>query len=148
MHDKIKKFEPVVDKKFLIALSGFVWSIVGILLCNLAFGWLFMATNQMAFPLGLAGTLLALFIHHFGFLKLADRNIDRIMSKEKKICLFAFQPWKSYLLILIMIVMGITLRHSPLPKPYLAIIYIGFGGAMIFSSIRYFRVFVKHFSIR
>jgi hypothetical protein len=42
-----------------------------------------------------------------------------------------------------MITMGTFLRQSSLPKPYLAVIYIGFGGAMLLSSLRYHRNFFK-----
>ena len=143
MHPEIKKFAPVVDKRFLIALSGIIWSIVGIILCSLALNWLSQTTAKNAIWLGIVGIILSLLIHHFGFLKLVDKNIKRIISKEGKICIFAFQPWKSYLIIAIMIGMGIVLRHSSLPKPYLSVIYIGFGGAMVLSSIRYHRIFLK-----
>ncbi len=144
MDHKLEKFDPVVDKRFLVAISGFVWSIVGITLCNLAVSWLLPeATDQKALLFGLAGAVLALLIHHFGFLRLVDSNISRIRSKKDKVCFFSFQPWKSYLIIVIMVAMGIALRHSSLPKPYLSIIYIGFGGAMILSSIRYIRVFLN-----
>ena len=131
MHSTLKKFDPAVDKKFLIALSGLLWSIVGIALCNLAVGWLSEATARTAIWLGAAGTLLSLMIHHFGFLKLVDKNIERILSKTGKLCIFAFQPWKSYIIILVMVAMGTFLRHSSLPKPYVAVMYIGFGGAML-----------------
>ena len=143
MDSKFEKFDPAVDKKFLIALSGIIWSIVGIALCALAVSWLSEATSYNTLLLGGAGILLSLLIHHFGFLKLVDRNIERIISKSGKVCIFAFQPWKSYLIILIMIGMGMFLRQSSLPKPYLAIIYIGFGGAMLLSSLRYHRNFFK-----
>jgi len=143
MHPKIKKFDPAVDKRFLIALSGVTWITVGIILCKLAVNWLSPVSLKPALVLGLTGIVLSLLIHHFGFLKLVDRNIERILPLKDKVCVFAFQPWKSYLIIAIMVGLGIGLRHSPLPKPYLAVIYIGFGGAMILSSIRYFRVFFK-----
>lgn len=143
MHSRFIKYDPAVDKKFLIALSGILWSIVGIALCNLAIGWLSETTARTAAWLGASGTILSLLVHHFGFLKLVDRNIERILSKEGKVCIFAFQPWKSYLIILIMVGMGMFLRHSSLPKPYLAVIYIGFGGAMLLSSLRYHRNFFK-----
>ncbi len=143
MNPKIKKFDPAVDKKVLIALSGMIWTVVGIMLCNLASTWLMQTPVKSIVLFGLSGLVLALLIHHFGFLKLVDKNIARIMEKEGKVCIFGFQPWKSYLIILIMITMGITLRSSALPKQYLAIIYIGFGGAMLLSSLRYHRVFIK-----
>ena len=143
MNFRFIKYDPAVDKKFLIALSGILWSIVGISLCTLAASWLSETTGRTAAWLGASGTVLSLLIHHFGFLKLVDKNIERILSKKGKVCIFAFQPWKSYLIILIMVSMGTFLRHSSLPKPYLAIIYIGFGGAMLLSSLRYHRNFFK-----
>lgn len=143
MKDNFKKFDPAVDKKFLVALSGLMWSSVGIMLCNLAVRWLLQSAARPGTWYGAAGIMLALMIHHFGFLKLVDRNIARILAKEGKVCIFGFQPWKSYLMIAVMIGMGTVLRHSSLPRPYLAIIYIGMGGAMFLSSIRYFRTFIK-----
>lgn len=143
MDNKLQKFDPAVDKKFLIALSGIIWSIVGIALCNLAAGWLSEPTARTAIWLGTSGMILSLLIHHFGFRKLVDRNIERILAKSGKVCIFAFQPWKSYLIIVIMVVMGMFLRHSSLPKHYLAVIYIGFGSAMLLSSMRYHRNFFK-----
>jgi hypothetical protein len=143
MNPKYKKFDPAVNKKFLIALSGILWTIVGIALCNLAVGWLSESVSQNTSLLGAGGILLAMLIHHFGFLRIVDKNIERILSKSGKVCIFAFQPWKSYLLILIMVAMGMFLRNSAMPKHYLAVLYIGFGGAMLLSSLRYHRNFYK-----
>jgi hypothetical protein len=144
MQSKIKKYDPAVDKRFLILFSGILWSIVGIILCRLAIYWLSLASLQNAIWLGLAGFILSFLIYRFGFLKLVSKNTGRILSKEGKVCIFAFQPWKSYLIIVVMILLGIILRHSPIPKPYLSIIYIGFGGAMILSSLVYYRHFYKN----
>ena len=144
MRSTLKKFDPAVDKRLLIFISGFLWSIVGIMLCILAVNWLSLTSRQNAVRLGLIGVTLAILIYYFGFLKLVNKNTGRILLKEGKVCIFAFQPWKSYLIILIMIGMGTILRHSSIPKPYLAIIYIGFGGAMVLSSLVYFRRFLKN----
>ncbi len=143
MHDKLKKFDPAVDKRFLVALSGIMWSGVGIMLCNLAVRWLLQSDDGPGIWSGTAGIVLALMVHHFGFLKLVDRNIGRILAKKGKVCIFGFQPWKSYLMIAVMIGMGTALRHSSLPRQYLAIVYIGMGGAMLLSSVRYFRTFIR-----
>lgn len=143
MNDVIRKLDPAVDKTVLIAASGLLWSAVGILLCKRALGWLTSAPGHGPLWPGIAGILLALMIHHFGFLKLVNKNIDRIRAKKGKVCIFGFQPWKSYVIILIMITMGQALRHSALPKPWLAVVYIGFGGAMLLSSVRYFRTFIS-----
>jgi hypothetical protein len=143
MHSTLKKFDPAVDKRLLIFISGFLWSFVGIMLCKLAVNWLSLTSRQNAIWPGITGVVLAILIYYFGFLKLVNKNTGRILSKEGKVCIFAFQPWKSYLIILVMIGMGTILRHSSIPKPYLAIIYIGFGGAMILSSLVYYRHFFR-----
>lgn len=144
MIEKFSKYEPAVDTRLLILLSGLVWGIVGVMLCHLAIGWLSQTTGDIAGYFAVSGAILSLLIHHFGFLKLADKNIERISAYDKdKVCIFAFQEWKSYMIIVVMACMGIILRHSPMPKAYLSIIYIGFGGAMGLSSVRYFHVFFK-----
>jgi hypothetical protein len=143
MEQKIKKFDPAVDKRILIALSGTAWFIVGIILLRLAATWLLPIAIKSSLLIGLTGITLSLLIHHLGFLKLADQNIERIMAMKNKVCIFAFQAWKSYAIIATMVGIGIALRHSPLPRPYLSVIYIGFGGAMVLSSVRYLRVFFK-----
>jgi len=140
----IKRYEPAVDAKLLILLSGLVWGAVGIRLCKLALGWLSDAGGDAAGYFVVGGAILSLLIHHLGFLKLVDKNIKRISAYgDRRICIFAFQEWKSYLIISVMITMGIVLRSSSVPKPYLSLIYIAFGGAMLLSSIRYLVIFVK-----
>lgn len=138
----IKRFEPLVDRKNLIFLSGVVWSVVGTMLCRLAAGWLKAIQGDMGAYL-VSGVLLAILIHHFGFLKLVYKNKERIASLGDKNPVSAFQERKSYIIILIMICLGIILRHSPIPKQWLSVIYLGFGGAMILSSIKYYIFFFK-----
>ena len=124
-------------------LAGFVWVCVGAMLLILASSWLSNATNENSAVFVAAGVVLALLVHHFGFLKIANKNLRRILSMDGKKCLFAFIPWRSYLIIAVMIAMGIILRHSAIPKQYLAILYIGIGLALILSSVRYMRVFLR-----
>ncbi len=120
-----------------------MWSGVGIFLSSLAFGWLEPLKWTRAVPLTLAGAALAFAIYYFGFSNLADKNIRRIHGIEnEKVCFFAFQQWHSYPLVAFMISLGIFLRHSPFPKPYLAILYIGIGGSLFLASFHYYRKLV------
>lgn len=113
---------------------------VGIMLLNLAIGWLKPLGLSRALVHVLAGILLALGFYFFTFSKLACKNVGRIEQLEAdKTCIFAFQTWKSYPLIVFMIALGITLRHfTPIPKPYLAIAYTGVGGGLLLSSLLYY----------
>lgn len=144
----IKKYKPAVPKVVLLLLAGGLWLGVGCMLLFLAVSWLREATQINRAIFSGSGIVLALFIHHFGFLKIVDKNLGRILPSDDKKCVFSFMPWKSYLLIPVMIAMGIVLRHSSVPKHYLSIIYIGIGLALTLSSLRYLRYFFKELSAK
>jgi len=105
-----------------------------------AASWLGIVHSWMVLLLVLAGVLLASVIYFFGFSKLASNNVQRIIKiPGERVCVFAFQKWTSYPLVLVMVAMGIYLRHySPIPKPYLAVQYIGLGASLFASSIQYY----------
>jgi uncharacterized membrane protein len=139
---KIDEDKPVITNRVLLLFAGIVWECVGILLLYLAYSWLSVTPAINIYLFAGAGVVLALLVHHFGFLKIVDKNLQRIIQMDEKKNLFSFMPWKSYLLVVIMITMGAVLRHSVVPKHYLAIVYIGIGLALILSSVRYIRIFV------
>ena len=115
-----------------------MWCCVGIMLTSLAVHWLYIYEgNPLLFAV--PGLIAALIIHHFGFLKIVDKNLGRITRLPGRPCVFSFISWKSYFIIIIMVTMGITIRHSPIQKQYLSVIYLGIGLALFLSSIRYFR---------
>lgn len=138
----IRKFTPSVDKRVLVLLAGLMWCGVGIMLVRFAVTWLYPMGIRSAAIFYAAGFLAAMPIHHFGFLKIADKNLNRLMPLNEKRCVFSFMTWKSYLIVLVMVSMGIALRHSSLPKRYLSLLYNGIGLALFLSGIRYLRFFV------
>jgi hypothetical protein len=117
-----------------------MWSGVGIMLVAFAASWLGTVHSWIVVLLILAGLLLATGIYFLGFSKLAFSNIIRINNiPRERVCIFAFQKWTSYPLVLVMIAMGIYLRRfSPIPKPYLAILYLGLGASLFTSSLQYY----------
>ena len=141
--DYWNNYKPRVDKKWLYAIAGLVWSGIGLLLSNYAYKWLKPLPAATALPPALVGLTLALVIYYFGFSTLVDNNIQRICNLPgAKIFILAFQRWSSYPLVVVMISMGIYLRvYSPVPKPILAIIYIGMGASLFFASLHYYKYF-------
>ncbi len=134
--------KPAVTKSVLLLLAGLVWLCVGTMLLAFAYAWLSDAPRTIAFMFSGFGIVLALLVHHFGFLKIVDKNIERILPMVEKKCLFSFITWKSYMIILVMVALGTLLRHSAIPHQDLAILYTGIGLALILSSLRYIRVFI------
>jgi len=138
MNSNKDRFKPSATKHMLFLLAGAMWVAAGIMLCFMAFKWLKAYEGNSALLL-VTGLSFSLIIHHFGFLRVVDKNLGRIMQMEEKPCLFSFMPWKSYLVVLVMVSAGIALRHSQIPKEYLSVLYLGIGAALILSSIRYLR---------
>jgi hypothetical protein len=143
----LARLKPAVPKHWLIAIAGGVWLAVGILLLRLAWSWLQSMPPGRSAGLLAAGLLLALAFHRFLLSRLVRRNTARIDRYAEKGCLFAFQAWRSYLVILAMIAMGALLRHTALPREMLAVLYTAMGAALSLASLAYFGA-LRHRNIR
>ena len=136
---------PKVHKYFLVLISGLLWTGVGLFLNSLAFKWFtVLSNNEIYFAIG-AGLLLGGIIAYFGFSGLAIKNINRINQYQKdKVCVWAFQKWTTYLLIVFMMSLGIFMRNTPyIPKYLLSPMYIGIGSALFFASSHYYLFLIK-----
>ena len=136
----LNKLKPSVNKKCLILISGIMWSGVGVLLNWIASKWLPAFEQwQIIFTYSL-GLVMGLIISSFGFSKLAKKNSDRIMKYPEKVCVFGFQRWQMYILIVIMMSMGFFMRTTSfLPKYLLAPVYVAIGLALFISSFVYYK---------
>lgn len=130
---------PTVSRRWLYLAAGLLWGGVGMMLCWRAAGWLAAESISRELLLSALGIAAGTVIYRFKFAKIADRNIKRIGHLRARASLFAFQSAASYLVIVFMMGLGIALRHSSVPKPYLAVLYIGIGLGMLLGSLRYYR---------
>ena len=89
----LRKFTPRADKKVLIFLAGLMWCGVGVMLIRYAVTWLSIVsiTEQIIFYV--IGFSAALLIHLYGFSKIADKNLRRLLPMEVKKCVFSFMTW-------------------------------------------------------
>lgn len=139
----IRKFTPAVDKRILVLLAGIMWCGVSVMLVRYAVSWLSPLRSGQKIMYYAIGYLIAIPIHIFGFSRIAEKNLNRLMPIKAKRCVFAFMSWKSYIIVLVMVSMGISLRHSSLPKQYLSIVYNGIGLALFLSGLKYLKFFYK-----
>jgi hypothetical protein len=131
--------KPAVKRKYLFIISGLMWTAVGLALLRFAYSWLINLDEGKCIFTALIGIGLGIAIAAFGLSKIARKNIKRINLLPEKPCMFAFQAWRNYLTIALMITMGVFLRtHSFLPKPYLAVVYVAMGTALLIASISYY----------
>jgi len=137
----LTKYNPAVKKEYLLLPAGFMWMGVGIMLISLAVHWLAASSYPLYF--GIAGITAGLIIYRFGFVKIAQKNIFRIEALPGKRCFFSFMTFRSYLLVIVMMTLGITLRHSSIPRDWLSVLYNGIGFGLALSSIKYFKSYLN-----
>lgn len=138
---RIMSFKPGVNRYWLYFIAGVMWTSVGLYLIHLTRDWVRPLPKSATLLIIIAGLILGAVIYTFGFSNFAKRNIHRIDSIDNhKPCLFAFQGWTSYPLVLFMISLGIFLRvYSPVPKSVLAFMYIGIGFSLFLASFHYYK---------
>ncbi len=136
--------KPAVEQRWLLLISGFVWSIVGVFLVRIAFRWIFhFLLHEKILTIG-SGILLGLAIAFWGFSIVVRKNIKRINAYKNAVCVFAFQEWKSYVLIVVMMSIGIFLRNTTLiPRQLVAPVYVGIGLALFIDSFMYYNSFFE-----
>jgi hypothetical protein len=139
----VHRLNPAVPRRFLLAISGSLWTFAGALLCIRAAIWLneFSITAEIILQLVCIGIAVA--AYSFMFFKVVEKNINRIGQLPERACLFAFTSWHGYFMIAFMVTIGITLRNSSLPKVYLSIPYDAMGIILLIGSVRFFRRFVS-----
>ena len=131
--------EPAVTRATLVRSAAIVWAAVGTALAVRAMLW-FQASERNVFGMAFVALAIGFLKGHYLFSRLARRNIRRIYElspHKEKICIFAFQAAFSYLLIMGMITLGILLRLSPIPREYLAMIYLAIGVGLLYASTQY-----------
>ena len=132
---------PSARRSILILIAGLVWSAVGLGLIVAAARWLLMS-DEYAWPALLLGLVGGWFVYSLGFAGLVRKNLERIhqLAPEKeRICVFAFQHWRSYVIVVIMIMLGYTLRHLPVARVYIAPVYLSIGLGLTLASLHYYR---------
>lgn len=137
------KFSPAVSKSTLVFLAGAAWCGVGIMLLSMSVKWLQPLPFRSQLLLFGAGALAAIPVHHFGFSEIASKNLGRLLPLAEKRCVFSFITWRSYIIVIIMIATGVLLRHLPIPKPILSVVYTTIGLALFLSGLKYIRFFIK-----
>ncbi len=132
-----------LHSKQLILATGLLWVVASYMLLSRAYIWA-RELESIYLWLGVVMGLVFGFIKSkFIFIKLTQKNITRINSFNSKVSLWEFHLNKDKLLIVLMIGIGVVLRHSFIPKWVLMPIYLGIGLAMFYVVILYIKAYFK-----
>lgn len=133
-----------VSKKYLLLISGILWSGVGLFLNILAFNWFLKVDSHYSFMLPAEGLFIGLMIAVFGLNRVMQKNSSRIMSLPESSHILHFQAKKSYLLVAVMMTMGIVIRNTNLlPQIFKIPSYIAMGTGLFLTSFGYFKKFFQ-----
>lgn len=138
-HPTLLRFRPAVARRTLFLITAILWTVAGGILCVRAAGWLMSLPGSSGITVALLAAGIAMAGHRYGLSRVASRNSLRILNLPDRVCLFAFQPWRSYGVIALMIVMGIVVRRLGPPLPVLSLVYGGMGGTLLLTSTVYYR---------
>jgi hypothetical protein len=133
--------EPAVSRRTLVLTAASLWTLAGLILIARAAFWIDYHSTVIL-VLGLVALGAGLMKGKLVLSRIAIRNVERIREvspRKSKICVFAFQATQSYLIVFAMIAAGILLRLSPLPRSWLALLYLAIGAALEWASAVYWR---------
>jgi hypothetical protein len=137
----LSKLHPAVPRRWLFAIAGMLWAGVGVLLYTRAIFWLGGLALSAALSMNAVAIILAFVGYTSLFYRIVQRNIARIGTLPEHVCAFAFTAWRGYIIMGGMVVLGLTLRNSSIPKIYLSVPYGAMGGMLLIGSTRFFRRF-------
>lgn len=127
----IARFKPSVSAKTRIFLAALLWSCIGLMLMWRG-GHALVGTGRewlllVALLVGSAKSWAILD-------RVAVKNMIRIFEKGEYSCLGGVYSWKTWLLVVVMIIFGRLLRASPLQVWLVGLIYVTVGWSLFWSS--------------
>ena len=135
----LTRLKPGVPKRLLFFIAAALWTFAGSMLMFKGYKMLDTTTRLLGLKLlvALAGGIL---FYLKLFSKLSMKHTLRILKmKETYPCAFSFFNFRSYLVMIFMISMGITLRTTGwIPFPYLAFLYLMMSVPLLLSSLRFY----------
>jgi len=125
------KLKPGASRAAHLFAAPLIWTAVGIMLMERGLGW-------MGLHVTLRLLLIALLVGTAKSLTVLDRSakktLNRIMGFGDRTCIGAVYPWKTWLLVLVMMACGIALRTLIEPNAFLGAVYFAIGWALLLSS--------------
>lgn len=137
------RYNPAVPRRILLGVAGLAWTIAGGILCIRSVVWLEAYPLGVALAIVTAGILGAAAAYLFWFSGLVRKNIQRIALLPERACVFAFTPWRGYVMIALMMSAGIALRSGTIPPVYLALPYMAMGSVLLAGSAGFYREFLR-----
>lgn len=131
------KQKSLIPNKYLILIAGIVWMFAGMMVIKTGLPF-FINQGRYIFSIFLSVSVFSLF-YFFVFSKLVEKHTIRISKdNRKKMFIMEFFDKKSYLIMVVMILGGITIRKfSLLPAFDIGFFYVGIGLALFSCGMKF-----------
>ncbi len=132
----LERVNPKASRRTRLLLAALMWTAIGTGLLVAGLHWLLGARSAAwlaAFPVALvAGWAKGRFV----LAPRAEANALRIIRAGEERCVGGVFSWASWGIALFMMAGGIALRRSPLPRPWLGLLYSAIGAALLAASLK------------
>lgn len=125
------KFKPSASRSTMLLLAALFWTVVGLGLIIRGINTLMQGDHYFLLA---AAFCLGTFKYFMVFSRTARKNVVRIQEKEDGDCLGGVFSFKSWLLIVVMILMGRLLRLSGLSLGIYGVIVLAVGWGLFLAS--------------
>ncbi len=126
-----RRLKPGVSRSVHLFAAPLIWTAVGVMLMERGLGWM-----GLHFTLRLL--VIALLIGTAKSLTILDRSakktLSRIMGFNERTCIGAVYPWKTWLFVILMMLVGLALRKLTHPGAIIGAMYFAIGWALLLSS--------------
>ncbi|MBU0482202.1 MAG: hypothetical protein KKG47_13990 [Proteobacteria bacterium] len=127
----MNRFKPNASVKTRILLAALLWSLIGMMLMVRGFFGISGSGLEWLFP---AAVLIGLVKSGLVLDRVAEKNMLRILEKGENQCLGGIYSWRTWMLVLAMILFGRLLRASSLPLWFIGVVYFTVGFSLFWSS--------------
>lgn len=133
-----------VSKQVLLVTAGIVWIVAGANILRIGIVTWRESSHEWLFKVAEATVVFLLFFI-FVFRKLYYKHTRRIERKaNERNCPFGFFDAKSWIVMVVMISAGITIRvFGLLPDSFISVFYTGLSLALIFTGVLFVRYWWK-----
>lgn len=137
--DILSRIKPGVPKRILLFVAAVIWTFAGSMLLVKGFKMGDLGSHFLWLQV-ICALLCGIVFYLKMFSKLSFKHTLRILNMKAELpCIFSFFNFRSYLMMVLMISMGITLRTTGWVAPvYLSFLYLMMSVPLLISSVRFY----------
>jgi len=124
-------FKPGASPGTHLLCAALLWTMIGLFLIQRGIGYLIQDDQLLlAVPAILLGYLKSRYVLD----KSAQSGVERIRQFADNTCIGAVYSWRTWTLVIAMMLVGLLVRNSPIPRYLIGIVCVAIGWALTRSS--------------